>query len=57
MRLGPDISRFRHVLLLEKIFSCHARNRMLFRQSQSFFSACFFDIISSMSPQILAKYF
>ena len=61
MGLGPDFSRFGH-----KDISCHVRNRMLdkivFRQSHGFFvtffpSACFFDIISSMSPQVLAKYF
>ena len=55
---------FGHNLLLEKIFYCRMRNQMLdkivFRQSQVillFSSACFFDIISSMYPQILAKYF
>ena len=61
MPLGPDFSRFGH-----KDISCRVRNRMLdkivFRQSHDFFfdffsSACFFDIISSMSPQVLAKYF
>ena len=59
MRLGPDFSRFVH-----KDISCRVRNRMLdksiFRQSHVFFfiySACFFDIISSMSPQVLATYF
>ena len=62
MRLGPDFSRFGH-----KDISCRVRNRMLdkivFRQSHVvvffyfFSSACFFDIISSMSPQVLAKYF
>ena len=61
MRLGPDFSRFGH-----KAISCRVRNRMLdkivCRQSHGFFftffsSACFFDIISSMSPQVLAKYF
>ena len=64
MRLGPDFSRFGHNLLLEKSISCHMRNQMLdkivFRQSQIillFSSACFFDIISSMYPQVLAKYF
>ena len=58
--LGPDFSRFGH-----KDISCRVRNRILdkivFRQSHvgffTFFSACFFDIISSMSPQVLAKYF
>ena len=62
MRLGPDFSRFGH-----KDISCRVSNRMLdkivFRQSHVVFfftffsSACFFDIISSMSPQVLAKYF
>ena len=61
MRLGPDFSRFGH-----KDITCRVRNRMLdkivFRQSHDFFftflsSACFFDIISSMFPQVLAKYF
>ena len=63
MRLGPDFSRFGH-----KDISCCVRNRMLdkivFRQSHVVFftffsSACFFDITcnSSMSPQVLAKYF
>ena len=64
-RLGPDFSRFGH-----KDIPFRVRNRMLdkifFRQSHVFFfffffyffpSACFFDIISSMSPQVLAKYF
>ena len=37
-------------------------DKIVFRQSHvvvfNFFSsACFFDIISSMSPQVLAKYF
>ena len=60
MRLGPDFSSFGH-----KDISCRLRNRMLdkivFRQSRVFVyffsSAWFFDIISSMSPQVLAKYF
>ena len=58
MRLGPDFSCFGH-----KDISCRVRNRMLdkivFRQSHVvyFFTFCFFDIISSMSPQVLAKYF
>ena len=57
MRLGPDFSRFGYDL-------CKKRNRILdkivFRLSRFFFlfsSACFFDIISFMSPQVLAKYF
>ena len=46
--------------------ACRVKNRMLdkivFRQSHVVFfylfsSACFFDIISSMSPRVLAKYF
>ena len=61
MRLGPDFSRFGH-----KDISCRVRNRRLdklvFKHSHVclfyfFSSACFFDIISSMSPQVLAKYF
>ena len=43
-----------------KDISCHVRNRMLdkivFRQSRFFLlfsTACFFDIISPMSPQVL----
>ena len=62
MCLGPDFSRFGHTDI-----SCRVRNRMLdkivIRQSHVVFfyfffhSACFFDIISSMSPQVLAKYF
>ena len=58
MCLGPDFSRFDH-----KDISCRVRNRMLdkivFRQSHVFviYSACFFGIISSMSPQVLATYF
>ena len=61
MRLGQDFSHFGH-----KGISCRVRNRILdkivFRQSHfvgvffTFFSACFFDIISSMSPQVLAMY-
>ena len=63
MHLGPDFSPFGHNLLLEKN-SCHVRNRMLdkivFRQSQffNFFStACFFDIILPMPPQVLESTF
>ena len=59
MRLGPDFSHFG-----QKYISCHVRNQMLdkivFRQSHFFLlfsSACFFDIISSKSPQVLAKSF
>ena len=61
MRLGPDFSRFGH-----KDISCRVRNRMPgqngFQTVTWFFllyfsSACFFDIISSMSLQVLAKYF
>ena len=60
MRLGPDFSRFGH-----RDISCRVRNRLLdkivFKHSHVFFtffsSACFFDIILSMSPQVLAKYF
>ena len=63
MRLGPDFSHFGHNFLLEKIFR-HTRNRgldnFLFRQSQFFYlfsTACFFNIISSMSPQVLESTF
>ena len=62
IRLRPDFSRFGH-----KDISCRVRNRMLdkivFTDSHMllfftfFSSACFFDIISSLSPQVLAKYF
>ena len=60
MHLGSDYSRFGH-----KDISCRVRNRMLdkivFSQSHVFiyffFLTCFLDIISSMSPQGLAKYF
>ena len=59
MRLGPDLSRFGH-----KDISCRVRNRIVFRQSHVVFfffyffsSACIFDIISSMSSQVLANYF
>ena len=62
MRLGPDFSRFGHDLLLEKIFlSLEKPNagQNCFQQSHFFIyifsSACFFDIISSISPQVLAK--
>ena len=46
------------VVLVTKIFL----DKIVFRQSHVFFllffsSACFFDIISSMSLQVLAKYF
>ena len=55
MRLGPDFSRFGH-----KDISCCVKNlrldKIVFRQSHVFFtffsSACRFDIISSMSPQV-----
>ena len=54
----------RVLVVLVTIISCRMRNQMLdkivFRQSQVnllFSSACFFDIISSMYPQVLAKYF
>ena len=55
------VGRFGH-----KDISYHVRNRMLekncFQTFTCFFftffsSACFFDIISSMSPQVLAKNF
>ena len=51
-------------IFARKDISCRMKNQMLhkivFRQTQFillFSSACFFDIISSMYPQILAKYF
>ena len=60
MLLGPDFSPFGHDLLLEKIFlvtretECSTK---LFSDSHNcfyFFStACFFNIISPMSPQVL----
>ena len=52
-----------HNRLLEKKFSCLPRNRMLdkiFRQSRFFHlfsTAFFFDIISSMSPQVFESTF
>ena len=55
MRLGPDFSRFGH-----KDISCRRETECwtkLFSDSHMvsfyffFYSACFFDIISSISPQ------
>ena len=47
-----------------KDISCHVRNRMLdkivFKQSRFFYffsTACFFDIISPISPQVLESTF
>ena len=66
MHLGPDFSPFGHNLLLEKIFLVMREtecllDKIVFRQSQFFFyffsTACFFDIISPMSLQILEKTF
>ena len=60
MRLGPDFSRFGH-----RDISCCVRNRMPGQNCFQtvtcccfllFSSACFFDIISSMSLQVLATY-
>ena len=60
MHLGPDFSRFGDYLLLEKIFLVTAETKCwtkLFSDSHDFFllfsTAYFFDIISSMSPQVL----
>ena len=55
---GTRFQSFWSQFFARKDISCHARNRMLdkiiFRQSRLFFTffstACFFDIISSMSP-------
>ena len=65
MRLGPAFSRFGHnFFFARKDISCRMRNQMqdkiVFRQSQVillFSLACFFDIISSMYLQVLAKYY
>ena len=62
MRLGPGFS---HAFFFTTIdISWGARNRMLnkivFRKTRFFLlfsSARFFDIISSLFPQVLAKYF
>ena len=64
MRLRPDFSRFCHDLLLEKIFLVTRETECwtnLFSDSHDFFlifsTARFFDIISSMSPQVLGSTF
>ena len=62
MRLGPDFSHFGHKdMSRDRETECWTK---LFSDSHMllffyFFlsSACFFDIISSMSPQVLAKNF
>ena len=64
LMVGPDFSRFGHNLLLEKIFLVTQETKCwtkLFSDSHDFFyffsSACFFDIISSMSLQALERTF
>ena len=64
MYLGPDFSPFGHDLLLEKIFLVRRETECwtkLFSDSHDFFyffsTACFFDIILPMSPQILESTF
>ena len=63
MRLGPDFSRFGHKDIScarEKPNSgqnCFQTGLHVFVFFTFISSACFFDIISSMSPQVLAKYF
>ena len=52
MRLGPDFSHFGH-----KDISCRVRNRMRDQLVTFFLQHVFFDIISSMFQQVLAKYF
>ena len=60
MHLGPDFSPFGHDFLLEKIFLVTRETECwtkLCSDSHIFFyffsTACFFDIISPMSPQVL----
>ena len=63
MHLGPDFSPFGHDLLLEKIFLVMRETECwtkLFSDSHDFFftffsTACFFDIILPMSPQVLER--
>ena len=58
MRLGPDFSCFGHHLL-RYLWSREKLNAVpnCFQTVTIFFpTACFFDIILSMSPQVLAKY-
>ena len=64
MYLGPDFSPFGHDLLLEKIFLVTRETKCwtkLFSDSHDFFllfsTACFFDIILPMSPQVLESTF
>ena len=64
MHLGPDFSPFGHDLLLEKIFLVTRETECwtkLFSDSHDLFTffstACFFDIISPMSPQVLESTF
>ena len=60
MHFGPDFLPFGHDLLLEKIFLVTQETQCwtkLFSDSHDFFTffstACFFDIISPMSLQVL----
>ena len=62
IHLGPEFRPFGHNLLPD--ISCHLRNRMLdkivFIQSRFFYffsTACFFDIILPMFPQVLESTF
>ena len=64
MHLGPDFSPFGHNFLLEKIFLVTQETECwtnLFSDSHDFFyffsTACFFDIILPMSPQVLESNF
>ena len=64
MHLGPDFSPFGHNLLLEKIFLVTRETECwtkLFSDSHDFLlffsTACFFDIILPMSPQVLESTF
>ena len=61
---GTSFQSFWSRSFARKDISCHARNQMLdkivFRQSRFFYlfsTACFFHIISSMSPQVLESTF
>ena len=71
MRLGPEFSRFCHKDIYCRMKN-RILDKIVFRQSHVFFlfsvvfffffftffsSACFFDIIKFISPQVLAKYF
>ena len=64
MHLGPDFSPFGHDRLLEKIFLVTRETECwtkLFSDRYdfffTFFKACFFDIISSMSLQVFESTF